>query len=277
MTNFNFTHWASLMDTAYPDNHNGKIAALFSVMACFRDSVIEETGHFTTLFIHGGCGSGKSAMAESMENLFGRKKELNLVYHTDARMQIELSKYPNEIYVVDEYSDRVISTPKFKMLKAAIYPILQTEETGYINTTPVIVGIIPPQLDDDFLARNCILCECVEPEGRKWGFMQKHSHDLLKQIEEDYKDSLRKIHQEIISQENSFKFYYPKIYRNELIDLQSQAAFSEEALSIIKAYAQLLSVAVFLQRETELTLPFSLKEFRTIIYEKIVSQLELIR
>ncbi|MDR2628090.1 MAG: DNA primase, partial [Dysgonamonadaceae bacterium] len=65
-----FATWASLMDTVYKQNNNGKWALLFTIMSAFRSVIYPIDRLFTSPFFVGPTESGKSQIAVSIRSLF---------------------------------------------------------------------------------------------------------------------------------------------------------------------------------------------------------------
>jgi len=186
-----FEQWAALMNEVYKINHNGKWALLFSMLSCFRDYIFSKTRRFTTLFLMGPTGSGKSQVAFSMRSLFMSPNApvFNLNQGTDAAFFMLLERNENVITIMEEYNDTGISQPKFQGLKSAVLDgqgktkvkdmNSKTLDSSKINAVPLILGQEAPQQDDGSLSNRVILCDV--PYSAKGEFTQEEI-DLLNKL-----------------------------------------------------------------------------------------------
>ena len=66
----NLTQWASLIMQVYKYNNNGYWVVIMTIMAAFRSNIFDIDRLFTTLFLIGPTGCGKSEMAQSMRAVY---------------------------------------------------------------------------------------------------------------------------------------------------------------------------------------------------------------
>ncbi|MBP3420469.1 MAG: DNA primase [Marinifilaceae bacterium] len=97
---------------------NGRIAFCYYLSCLFRDVIVNRWGVFPLLNLFGPKGSGKSACAESLVQLFGRAAEApNLFSITKAAMGEHIAAACNALCVLDEYRND-LDVEKREILKS---------------------------------------------------------------------------------------------------------------------------------------------------------------
>jgi hypothetical protein len=280
-TELNFTQWAELMDKVYKSNNNGKWAILFCFMAIYRDFIISKNKLFTTLFLVGGPGTGKTELAKSIRSLFVSRydSQFNLQSRDDAAFFAVIERLDNHIVIMDEYNDKNISQAKFQGLKSAISDgigrhiisdINKESITSEIVATPIITGQKIPLLDECSLYSSCIICEIpynsyTEEEYDKF--------DILKSYEND---ALLNIADEILSIRYCFESEFVSMYAEEQVKLTNTVRVRMRkfrTVRVIKSVSNILTICRIIEEKTKLKLPFTYAEFFPIAVEKIVNQM----
>ena len=105
-----FEKWATLMDTVYKINDNGKWALLFAIMCAFRSNIHCLDRLFTAPFFMGPMSSGKTQIAISIRSLFisPRVPLFNLNIGPDAAMSTLMSSFRDVPVVLAEYTNKYV-------------------------------------------------------------------------------------------------------------------------------------------------------------------------
>lgn len=173
----NFSSWAKLFNTAYPDHSPYGIA--FAFVTLFKD-VITRSAKMPMLYCYGQKGSGKSSMAESITWLFfsGKDSEgklikgynLNPGQGTPFSFFNRIERFRNCPILFNEFDENIIEDWKFGTFKAAYDG--EGREVGDGDTgkkrktkiqkvqgTLIIVGQYLSVRDDGSVASRSIPCQ----------------------------------------------------------------------------------------------------------------------
>ncbi len=113
-----FSEWSKMMVGAYGDN--GKIGIMYAFVSLFRDIVYALNSSCPHLYAHGPVGSGKSAYAESISNLFFKEmKFFNLNQGTDFAFFNRLERFRNCPVGFNEFDENAIKEEWFRAIKSA--------------------------------------------------------------------------------------------------------------------------------------------------------------
>ena len=284
-----FSEWANLMNEVYKINHNGKWAMLFSILSCFRDYIFSKTRRFTTLFLMGPTGSGKSQVAFSMRSLFMSPTApvFNLNQGTDAAFFMLLERNENVITIMEEYNDTGISQPKFQGLKSAVLDgqgktkvkdmNSKTLDSSKINAVPLILGQEAPQQDDGSLSNRVILCDVpYNPNGE---FTQEEK-DLFNRLKSYEIAGLCNVLVEVLSLRSIVKEHYISMLTVEIKKINSairaNITNSEGLDRVIESVGMVVAMCRLLEQQTGLKLPFTYDEFFPIACDKVLNIMETI-
>lgn len=284
-----FEQWAALMNEVYKINNNGKWALLFSMLSCFRDYIFSKTRRFTTLFLMGPTGSGKSQVAFSMRSLFMSPNApvFNLNQGTDAAFFMLLERNENVLTIMEEYNDTGISQPKFQGLKSAVLDgqgktkvkdmNSKTLDSSKINAVPLILGQEAPQQDDGSLSNRVILCDV--PYSAKGEFTQEEI-DLLNKLKSYEIAGLCNVLVEVLSLRNIVKTHYISMLNVEIKKIKNTVRAnitnSEGLDRVIESVSMVVALCKMLETETGMKLPFTYDEFFPIACDKVLNIMETI-
>jgi DNA primase catalytic core len=287
--NLSFEQWADMMNEVYKINNNGKWAVLFSVLSCFRDYIFSKTRRFTTLFLIGPTGSGKSQVAFSMRSLFMSPTApvFNLNQGTDAAFFMLLERNENVLTIMEEYNDTGISQPKFQGLKSAVLDgqgktkvkdmNSKTLDSSKINAVPLILGQEAPQQDDGSLSNRVILCDVpYNPNGE---FTQEEK-DLFNRLKSYEIAGLCNVLVEVLSLRSIVKANYITILTAEIkkinAAIRANITNSEGLDRVIESVAMVVTMCKLIEQETGLKLPFTYEQFFPIACDKVLKIMETI-
>lgn len=167
-----FATWTKQMMLCY--GYRGRIAIAVTVMACFRDIVIKYL-KTPLLFLHGEKGSGKSAMAESINSFFYTGSEaFNLHSGTHVAFFRRLARVKNAVNYCEEFHDG-IDERLFQGLKGAydgvgreigVMSKDKRTETSKVHSVVVVAGQYLSTRDDNSLTTRSILLHFMN-EGKR--------------------------------------------------------------------------------------------------------------
>jgi hypothetical protein len=268
-----FKSWSELMNTVYADNSNGKWAIIFSVLCCFRQFISKEIGFFPSIFFVGPCGMGKTSIANQIAFIVGNESNLtfNLSTCTDALFLRELEREDNRVIVMDEYSDNSITEPIFQGLKSAFHNIgraIVNEEKATkisftkINSTPIIIGHEIPCKDDYSLFNRVVTCEMPYKT-----FSDSENINYLK-LMDNKRHLSRIVLSEILLNESEFTNTLTLIYHLEVERLSSLTKRNPDHPRF-RSVALFSAMCFFIEKYTDLQLPFTYDEFTKIACDKI--------
>lgn len=278
--------WAELMINVYKYNDNGHWAVLMSILAAFRSDIFQVDRLFTTLFLYGPTGCGKSELAQSIRAIFMHPDApmFNLNSGTDAAFFTTLERYRDAIVIMEEYNDMQISDIKFQGLKAAVYDgegktkrkdaTSKDLDQSKVNAVPLILGQESPERDDASLANRAVLRPVKKVEY--WSEEETTNFQKLKDYE---KKGLTNILIEILKQRDTVRKYYTKKLRSvhkELRDdmRQSHQSFDTRVLNTITLFAAM--VKLIDEHVTDFKLPFNYQTFYPLARKVLIEQSESI-
>ena len=283
-----FDKWASLMDTVYKINDNGKWALIYSIMCAFRSDIHAMDRLFTALFFMGPVQSGKTQIAISVRSLFVNPEMglFNLCTGSDAAFSALMGSFRDVPVVLDEFNNKDISDTKFQGLKSITYDgdgrqkrkgtAGKEIETDKIYAPVVILGQETPQRDDNSLISRVIVCEVA-----KKGLFTEAEANLFKELKDFEKRGLSNILFEILKlRPLVHKHFYAmkKEISKELSDkilLTSNA--SGDMVRLINTVSLLLTMCkLIMTHAPHLKLPFTYNDFFELASKKVISQVELI-
>lgn len=282
----NITSWASLMLKVYKYNNNGYWSVIMSILAAFRSDIFKVDRLFTTLFLIGPTGCGKSELAQSMRAIYMHPDApmFNLNAGTDAAFYTALERYRDAIIIMEEYNDMQISDNKFQGLKAAVYDgegktkrkdaTSKDLDQSQVNAVPLILGQESPERDDASLANRTVILPVKKIEY--WTDEETENFQTLKKHE---KQGLSNILIEILKIREIVVQQYAKnlrLVQKELRDdLRGQnQPFQPRILNTVSLFAAM--VRMIEQHVPTFKLPFTYAEFYPIARKKLIDQSESI-
>ena len=281
-----FEKWASLMDTVYKINDNGKWALLFAIMCAFRSNIHCLDRLFTAPFFMGPMSSGKTQIAISIRSLFisPRVPIFNLNIGTDAAMSTLMSTFRDVPVVLDEYNNKDISDTKFQALKGIVYDGDGKQkrkgtsgkeiENDKVYTPVIICGQETPQRDDNALMSRIIVCEVPKPKGRT--VEEVALFNELKDIEDPTKVGLSNVLLDILKCRPLVMDHFRQLKQDAYDELKKELATAGEIDRLMKTASLFLATCKLIEQHTDLQLPFTYAEFFPIAVSKIKTQVELI-
>lgn len=282
----NLHDWADLMLKVYKYNDNGYWSVIMAILAAFRSHIFKIDRLFTTLFLYGPTGCGKSELAQSMRAIFMHPDApmFNLNSGTDAAFFTMLERYRDAIVIMEEYNDMQISDVKFQGLKAAVYDgegktkrkdaTSKDLDQSRVNAIPIILGQESPERDDASLANRAVLRPVKKVEY--WTDEETENFQSLKKHE---KLGLTNILVEILQQREIVQKHYHKKLRLVQKDLRDdmrkqQQAFDTRVLNTVSLFAAM--VKLIDEEVTSFKLPFNYTEFYSIARKVLIEQSESI-
>jgi hypothetical protein len=268
-----FKSWSELMNTVYADNSNGKWAVIFSVLCCFRQFISKEIGFFPTLFFVGPCGMGKTSIANQIAFIVGNESNLtlNLSTCTDALFFREIEDPKNRVTIMDEYNDNSITECKFQGLISAFYNIgkaIVNEESATkisftkINSTPILIGHEIPTKDDYSLFNRVVTCETP------YKIFSDSENENYCKLMDNKRHLSRIVLSEILLNELKFTDTLTLIYHLE-VERLSGLTKRNQYCNRFKSVALFSAMCFYIEKFTDLQLPFTYDEFSKIACDKI--------
>ena len=286
--NINFKKWSKLFNEAhnYGDNYNGSIAILFFCAAIFRDHIFESCeNYFPILFLFGKPQTGKTKMAEGLLAMFGIKQDvLNLSNTTKAGISKKLAEFTNALAFLDEYKNTLeVEIVQFTKSiadgqgrnKSDLTADEKTTSTP-INSAAIIAGQDKPTADIALFTR-CIMETFMEREFNK---------DAFDELTDMQKDGLTSITLEVLRNrfiiEKDFKTFFRQAQKDfhAQSELHNSKLMSEKKSPVQMQERLITSVSclfgAFACLETRLEFPFTKEEIKSILFNQILKQSEMI-
>jgi DNA primase catalytic core len=283
----NLHDWAKLMLSVYKHNENGYWAVIMAILSAFRSDVFKIDRLFTTLFLIGPTGCGKSELAQSIRAIFMHPDApmFNLNSGTDAAFFTTLERFRDAPVIMEEYNDMYISDAKFQGLKAAVYDgegktkrkdaTSKDLDQSQVNAIPIILGQESPERDDASLANRTVIRPVKKVEY--WTDEETEDFQRLKKYE---KLGLTNILLEILKQRTVVQKYFAKklrlVQREFRDDLRANnQSFQPRILNTVSLFATM--VKLIEEEVTSFSLPFSYANFYPIARKTLVEQSESIQ
>lgn len=268
-----FKSWSELMNTVYADNSNGKWAIIFSVLCCFRQFISKEIGFFPSIFFVGPCGMGKTSIANQIAFFAGNEsnKIINLSTDADASFFREIEDPKNRVTIMDEYNDNSITECKFQGLISATNNIVRLKANGddsstlstlVVNSTPIIIGHEIPCKNDYSLFNRVVTCEMPYKT-----FSDSENENYWK-LMDNKRHLSRIVLSEILLNELKFTDTLTLIYHLEVERLSSMTKRNPDTRRV-RSVALFSAMCLFIEKYTDLQLPFTYDEFSKIACDKI--------
>lgn len=200
--------WWILFSTVYGVNAVAGLA--FYVASLFRDHIFAKEGFFPIYNIFGVRGSGKTAMAKSMMQLFGHHEvDISMKTTTLPSLADAVARTSNAICHIDEYKND-IEYDRMEFLKGAWNGIgrsrMNMDRDKKKETTPVNCGLILTGQDMP-TADNALFTRVIFTRFSKTGFTEEESK-MFKRLDEMEKRGLTGITNSILAKRDEFiKFY----------------------------------------------------------------------
>lgn len=283
----NLNNWAGLMLQVYKYNDVGYWAVIMSILAAFRSDIFEIDRLFTTLFLIGPTGCGKSELAQSMRAIYMHPDApmFNLNSGTDAAFFTMLERYRDAIIIMEEYNDMRISDAKFQGLKAAVYDgegktkrkdaSSKDLDQSKVHAVPLILGQESPERDDASLANRTVIMPIKKVE-----YWSDEETEMFQRLKKHERLGLTNVLIEILQQRDTVRKLYAKklraVQKEFREDLRNAGqAFQPRILNTVSLFAAM--VKLIEEEVRAFTLPFSYAEFYPIARKKLIEQSESIQ
>ena len=283
-----FDEWASLMDTVYKINDNGKFAIVFALMCAFRSNIHCIDRIFTAPFFAGPMSSGKTQIAISIRSLFisPHTSIFNLNTGTDAAMQTYMSAFKDVPVVLDEFNQADISNIKLQALKSIVYDgeeRLKKKgssgkdfESDKVYTPVIVCGQEPPMgLDDNSLTSRMVICEVPKPKNRT---AEETAHfDRLKYQEDPTRGGgLHNILLEVLALRPAVMDHFRPLRQQAYEELKQGVENEGVRDRMMKTFSLFLGMVKLVELYSDFHLPFTYAEFFQLVRKKIDWQISLI-
>lgn len=246
----NFTQWATLMNTAYPEN--GIYAVLYSFICLYRDIVLKKDGACPHLYAWGAPGSGKSKMMESLSALFySQPRSYQLNSGTDFGLSRYVGVFRNCFNFINELDEDTVKPHWLQWIKGWYDNEGREKGTGKKNMTEVMkchsaVGLAGQKIvngDNNALPSRCIILEFKSLEKIGIPEQQLKAYNILKKYEEN--GGFNSILTEILAHREYFKAEFDPTFND--IFLKVRATIKQRELKwherIARNYCYLLTMA----------------------------------
>ena len=283
----NLTQWASLIMQVYKYNNNGYWVVIMTIMAAFRSNIFDIDRLFTTLFLIGPTGCGKSEMAQSMRAVYMHPDApmFNLNSGTDAAFFTMLERFCDALIIFEEYNDMQISDAKFQGLKAAVYDgegKTKRKDAGSkdldiseVRAVPLVLGQESPERDDASLANRTVIIQVKKVE-----YWTDEETQVFQDLKKHERLGLTNVLIEILQQRDTVKKHFQKklrlVQKEMRDDLRSHnISFQPRILSTVSLFASMLKL---IEEEVKsFQLPFTYADFYPIARQKLIEQSESIQ
>lgn len=266
----NFNDWAFLINQVYPINSNGKWLIIFAIIAYFRTFIVSKIGFMPTVFLYGGCGTGKTSIAKSLVSAFKskRQKHFNLSCGTDAAFSLLMSQKINIVTVLDEYNENTITKLKLQGIKQSLDKGVGTSK---LNNVPVIISHDIAEADNYSLHNRVVVCEFPYNE---YSESERKNYSYLLSVEDN--NEIEIIH-DLQRIDFIFKELFLQSYYFELTKLNKLFLMPDDSSSfrIIQSISAFNAVCSIIERHTDLVLPFYYSEFFDLSRAKTTSMLKM--
>lgn len=260
--------WSKLFVEVYGDN--GAIAISFILAAIFRDVIYEHLRFFPHFFLFGKPQTGKSAMSESLQYLFGWPQSvINLGAGSTAVGSFrKLEQFSNSIVAFNEYKND-LDQKIIGMLKAAYDN--QGRETGVmsndnrtksskVRSALVIAGQDIPTNDAALFSR--IISITFNKKVDEYNDQEKEKFEQLKSLQ---MGGLTDVLVELLRQRKHFKEVFPKYHSNVVKELKRRFSTSGSTERSILNYA--IPIAAYkIFNERNYMMPYSEDRFLAAVY-----------
>lgn len=179
-----FLRWEKLMIDSF--GSNGKIAVLYAI-AALRNQKQENLVKLPTLLFVGGCGVGKTALADSIGSVLD-SEYLSLVTNSYAVIKLTMEGYPEKAIILEEYSDENCDDRIFNLIKQNAFLDRQ-----YNNQPMIITSMYLPLKDDECLTKHCLT---LNFSSSMFSNLQLEAFSELRKLEKVHAKAIRN---EIIS------------------------------------------------------------------------------
>ena len=269
--------WSKAFVDVYGDN--GMIALSFVMAAIFRDIIFEHLRFFPHFFLFGPPQSGKSAISESLQYLFGLPQApINLEAGSTAVGSFrKLEQFSNAVVAVNEYKNNI--EPKLIGMLKATYDN-QGRETGVmsndnrtksskVRSALLIAGQDLPTNDAALFSR-LIPIQFVKRDS--YTDLEKENFEKLQAIQ---KGGLTDVLIELLKQRKYFKEVFVKYHSDVVKDLKSRYKARASTERSILNYA--IPIAAFkIFNERNFMMPSTEDRFMAAMYSNFEEYLALL-
>lgn len=222
--------WWILFSTVYGVNSVAGLA--FYVASLFRDHIFAKESFFPIYNIFGVRGSGKTAMAKSMMQLFGHHEvDISMKTTTLPALADAVARTSNAICHIDEYKND-IEYDRMEFLKGAWNSIgrsrMNMDRDKKKETTPVNCGLILTGQDMP-TADNALFTRVIFTRFSKTGFTEEESK-MFKRLDEMEKRGLTGITNSILAKRDEFIKLYDqnrKIVEDEMSAITDKGEYED--------------------------------------------------
>ncbi len=254
--------WWMLFSTVYGINAVAGLA--FYVASLFRDHIYNREGFFPIYNIFGVRGSGKTEMANSMMQLFGRHEvDMSIKTATLPSLADHVSRTSNALCHIDEYKND-LEYEKLEFLKGLWNSIGRSrmnmdkdkkKETTAVNCGVILTGQDMPTAD------NALFTRVIFTRFSKTGFTEEEGI-LFNRLKEMEKRGVTSITNEIIMRREEFLKLYDDNRNHVYEDMGHLEKKGEYEDRIWRGWAILVNAVKTLTRlfRIDLSYDYALKE-----------------
>ena len=276
-SSISITEWLSLFNDIYPEHSKVCISWIFATV--FRDLFIKNWHFFPLLGLFGEKGSGKSAIADSI-NAFFNTSELqafNLNSGSTVGFSRRLARNKNTATVLEEYNDG-IDPKKWQMMKSAYdgvgreigsYSSGNRTETSKVQSSICYVGQYLPLVDANSLLSRTLVRRIV-----KTGEFSNEAKDRLHKMREIENKGINSLCLQIIKHRELVESKLSKVYSETINEIKLAAQGNNVEERTIINYASILSVTSILYDKIDF--PFTYQELFNDCILSIIDSTDLI-
>lgn len=253
-------------------DNNALVGFAFYIAALFRDYLVNKFNFFPILNLFGPKGAGKTEMAFSLLQLFGKMpKGPNINSTSKAALADHISQFSNALCHIDEYKNN-LEFEKIEFLKGIWDGTGRTrmnmdkdkkKETTAVDIGLMLTGQEMPTADIALFSRLIFLTFTqVEYSDEEKADLEK-----LKTIE---RHGLTHITEQILTERSFFKEHFDESYMIVSADLNKMMGVATVEDRIFKNWCMV--VAAYHAMQAKLELPFKYDKAIKIFYHLLIQQ-----
>lgn len=253
-------------------DNNALVGFAFYIATLFRDYLVSKFNFFPILNMFGPKGAGKTEMAVSLLQLFGKMpKGPNINSTSKAALADHISQFSNALAHIDEYKNN-LEFEKIEFLKGIWDGTGRTrmnmdkdkkKETTAVDVGLMLTGQEMPTADIALFSR-LIFITFTKVE---YSDEEKEEFNKLKEIE---RKGLTHITEQILKERSYFKSNFDSSYNQVIDDLNKMLENNTIEDRIFKNWC--IVIASYYTMHSKLNMPFSYKDSIKVFYQLLIQQ-----